>query len=258
MTAKETVAKWTQMPVLGFDVESTCKNPHEDRIVTAALVRIAPGEESLTFNWLVNPGVDIPEGAAAIHGITTEHAAAHGQDPAVAVFEMSARLALWMGKGFPVVAFNAPFDLTMLEAENRRHGQPTLAERLAPRPVGPIIDPYVLDKKADKWRKNNCPHCDAVDRKLTGCAIHYGVALGDAAHSAEPDAIAAVDVFHAIVRKHPAMFAGMTIGSLHQAQVGWRREQMDGLRAYFDRKGEEHDGCDPSWPLLPTPTGART
>lgn len=259
MTSPE-VTKWTEMPVLAFDIESTGISVHEDRIVTASVVEFSGGRPIAT-NWLINPGIDIPDEATAVHGITTAYAAEHGQDPGVALFEISARLALWMGKGWPVVAFNVAYDVSILEAENRRHDCPTLADRLGPKPVGPFIDPMVLDKKIDQWRPAHCDGnqkrpprctCGAEDKTLVGCCRHYQVPLINA-HTAESDAASAVRLFHKIVAKSPETFRGMTIGGLHMAQVGWRREQMISLRQYFDRAGIEHDGCDPAWPLLSTP-----
>ena len=46
--------------------------------------------------------------------------------------------------------------------------------------------------------------------------------------------------------------ARLRLGTLHEHQVTWRREQADGLRAYFDKNGIEHDGVDPGWPVYST------
>lgn len=48
-------------------------------------------------------------------------------------------------------AFNASFDLTMLEVESKRRGVATLLERLEE--IRPVIDPFVLDKKMDTYRR---------------------------------------------------------------------------------------------------------
>jgi DNA polymerase-3 subunit epsilon len=237
-------AKWQTMPMLAFDVETTGVDVWSDRIVTACVVEFHEGQRPKSSTWLINPGIDIPAEAAEIHGITTEHAREHGQDPAAALFEVSGQLALWMGHGFPVVAYNAPYDFTMLEAENRRHGLPTLVERLDPLPIGPIIDPLVIDKHVEKFRKGK--------RQLPVTAKYYGVPL-DNAHSADADAAAAVGVARAVLTKHARQFDGLTLGGLHQAQTLWRAEQMTSLRRHFDRQGTEHDGCDGSWPVLPVP-----
>jgi DNA polymerase-3 subunit epsilon len=232
-------AKWQTMPMLAFDLETTGVNVFTDRIVTACIVAFDTGRPRAT-NWLANPGVPIPAEAEQVHGISTAYAAEHGQDPAEVLYEISGRLALWMGRRFPIVAMNASYDLSILEAENRRHGLPTLAERLAPKPIGPIIDPGVIDKKVDRYRKGG--------RKLVDLCATYGVPLV-AAHTAESDAASAVRLARAIIAAKPEAFRGMTIGGLHQAQQQWRHEQMNGLRAYFDKNGTEHDGCCGEWPV---------
>ena len=59
-------------PFVGFDLETTSTDPFEARIVTAC---VAP-EKGAAQRWLVDPGIEIPPGAAAIHGISTATARA--------------------------------------------------------------------------------------------------------------------------------------------------------------------------------------
>lgn len=235
--------------VIGFDLETTGVDAHNDRIVTAALVICEAGQQPVTHTWLVNPGVPIPTEASAIHGVTTERAVAEGVDPVSALTGITSILADELPSGVPVVAFNAAFDLTMLESENRRHGLPALSDCLSSG-VTPVVDPMVLDRHADRYRRKVCGcGCGAVDRTLDGCCLHYGVSL-TAAHTADADALAAVRLWPAIVYRFPRAFAGLSLDGLHRAQVGWRAEQMDSLRAFFDRGSIAHDWCDPSWPIL--------
>lgn len=232
--------KWDQMPLLAFDVETTGIDTTSDRIIQVALITMKPGHRPDAATWLLNPGIDVPAGATEIHGITTDHATTHGVDPGTALFEITGRLALWMGRGFPTVVYNGAFDLSMLEHENARHGVDTLTSRLGPSKVGPIADVHVLDKQADPYRKGG--------RKLVDVCAHYGV-IHTGAHDATADALATARLFPKVMAKHARKFPAMTIGALHQAQVGWRKAQMDGLRAYFDKNNIEHDGCDGGWPL---------
>lgn len=242
---------WLTQPCLSFDLETTGVNAHEDRIVTASLVRIVPGKDPVTFDWLANPGddIEIPEGAAAIHGITTEKAQADGQPIGEVLDDVTGHLAFALGKGVPVVAFNGAYDLTMLEAENQRHGVPTLADRLGGVDrIRPILDPLVMDKYASKFRKGG--------RKLTDLCKHHNVRLVDA-HTSSADALAAGLLWVEVIRHTAAKFATYTnVEELHDAQVRWRAQQMDGLREYFDRKGTAHDGCDPGFPLYGQPAAA--
>lgn len=233
--------KWAGFPVLAFDTESTGIDVLKERIVQAALVEIHPGHRPVTSTYLVDPGIDIPAEATEVHGITREYAAANAtHSPAQLLFEVSGRIARWLGQGFPVVAFNAAYDITLLEAENLRHNQPTLLDRLGgSSKITPILDVFVLDKFADPYRKGG--------RKLAQVCKHYDV-VHAGEHDATADAIAAARIFPRLMAKHVRKFPGMTLPALHNAQVGWRREQADGLRAYFDKQGIEHDGVDPGWP----------
>mgnify|MGYP002652042991 CR=1 FL=1 len=68
--------------LIGFDTETTGTNVERDRIVTVALVHsVGPGRENETVaTWLIDPGVEIPEPAQRVHGISTEHAREHKHD----------------------------------------------------------------------------------------------------------------------------------------------------------------------------------
>lgn len=237
--------KWADFPMLGFDTETTGVSPDQDRIVTAALVEIHPGRRPVTTSYVVDPGIDIPPEATEVHGYTRERAIAEQtHTPEQLLFEVTGRLALWMGHGYPIVGFNLAFDLTLLEAENHRHGVDTLAARGS---IQPVVDVYVLDKFADPYRKGG--------RKLDQVCATYGVThVG--AHDAGGDALAACRLWPRIMAKHSRKFPGMTLPALHQAQIGWRKAQMDSLRAYFDKNGTEHDGCNGDWPVRRTPAAA--
>jgi DNA polymerase-3 subunit epsilon len=238
------MSKWDGFDCLGFDLESTGVSVWSDRIVTAALVAIwADGTKRHLTSYVVDPGIDIPEGAANIHGYTRDRAIAEAThtDPSEALFEISGRLATAMGKGIPVVGANLSYDLSLLESENRRLEVPTLVERMGgASKIQPVVDVMVLDRHADKFRKGG--------RKLDQLCATYGVKLDDA-HDAGADALAACLLWPKIMAKHARKFPGMTLAALHQSQIRWKREQMDGLRAYFDKNGTEHDGCCGEWPL---------
>lgn len=237
-------SKWDGWDMLGFDTETTGVDVFNDRIVTAALVAIwDDGTKRHLTSYVVDPGIDIPEGAAAVHGYSRERAIAEAThaDPSQALFEISGRLATAMGKGVPIVGANLSYDFSLLESENRRLAVPTLAERMGgASKIQPLVDVMVLDKKADQRRRGS--------RKLPDLCRHYGVTL-DNAHDSGADALAACLLWPKIMSKHARVFPGMTLHALHQSQIGWKREQMDGLRAYFDRRGKPHDGCCGEWPL---------
>lgn len=59
-------------PLVVFDLEATGLNKRTDRIVAVALVRYDPSGGVEQVNYLLNPGIPIPEESTAIHGITDD------------------------------------------------------------------------------------------------------------------------------------------------------------------------------------------
>ncbi|WP_406338224.1 3'-5' exonuclease [Streptomyces sp. NBC_01620] len=229
---------WHLGRMAGFDLETTGPDPLAARIVTACIVQCGGGQPVVSANWLTNVGGEaIPDEAANIHGITTERARAEGVPLAEAVAEILAGLAQVILAGVPVVAMNARYDLTLLDRE---------AERLDldPLPAGPVIDPFVIDKHVDKYRKGS--------RKLTALCEHYAVPIGDA-HSADADAIAACRVAWRQGTMH-APLAAMDLEQLHRAQVEWAAEQAASLQEHF-RKKDPAAVVEGAWPLIPRQQG---
>lgn len=238
---------WHQGLLVGFDLETTGTDPLSSRIVTAALTEAVDGRLVADRHWLVDPGVEIPPDAAAIHGITTERARAEGRPAREAVEEIAAELAKRWKAGMPVVAFNAAFDLSLLSAELHRHGLPSLAARLGGE-VGPVVDPLTMDRAVDRYRKGK--------RNLeTACTV-YGVVLDDA-HQAAADALAAVRVAVAIARRHPEV-AAQEPWDLHRTQVAWYADWAAGFQAWLRRGRDPQAVVDGRWPLRPPVASAAT
>ncbi len=217
-----------------FDTETTGVDTAEARIVSAAIALLGPAGEVLErYDWLLDPGVPIPEGAANVHGITTEIAQASGIDASVGVAQIAAQLREMIDRGYPIVAYNAPFDLTLIAAEAARHGVAWPAE------VSPVVDPLLLDKQFDRYRKGK--------RTLEAVAAHYGVDLGNA-HDAGEDAIAAGRVLQCIALKY-ADVAPPELDELHQAQIGWSQAQAENFQAYMRRARDPQFVADGRWPV---------
>jgi DNA polymerase-3 subunit epsilon len=228
---------WHTQPLRGFDLETTGVDVETARIVTAAIVDYGtPSDHART--WLANPGVEIPEEAAKIHGITTAHAKEHGRPAADVVEEIARALTAALEAGTPVVAMNARYDFTVLDRELRRHNLPTLEQRLG-HPVGPVIDPFVIDKQADQYRKGS--------RKLEALVALYGGEL-TAAHTADADALAAVQVAVAIAEKYPQL--QVDADRVHAWQIKWAADQAASFQAY-KRRTQPGVVIDGSWPLVP-------
>ena len=59
-------------PIVFFDLETTGINIGNDRIVEISMLKIFPNGKKLSKTWLVNPEIEIPKEATALHGITNE------------------------------------------------------------------------------------------------------------------------------------------------------------------------------------------
>ncbi|NKX53788.1 3'-5' exonuclease [Arthrobacter mobilis] len=231
---------WHELPRAAFDVETTGRDPHEARIVTASIVLVnGRGAPLQQHEWLVNPGVPIPEEAAAIHGITTERARKEGQDAAEAVAQIAGTLAGYFAAGIPVMAFNAAYDFTVLAAECRRRGLAAPAPR-------PVIDPYILDKQMDRYRRGK--------RTLVALSELYQVGL-DAAHTSAADALATIGVADALARKYGTL--RMEPGQLHDSQVGWAAAQAASFQEWLRRK-QPDAVVDGVWPVRQPAGGCHT
>lgn len=232
----------------GFDTETSGPNPLDDRIVTAALTIRGGNRPDQTYTWLINPGVPIPQEAIDVHGVTNERAQTEGQDPKAALEEIADKLTAALLYGMPVIAFNLAFDWTILDRDLRRHDLPTMADRLGDL-TPPLIDPHVIDKQMDRYRKGSGM------RKLKPTSEIYGVALDDW-HTAEADALAALLIAEAQFARYPQL-AALSPADLYAAQKRWRAEQQAGLQDWFRTKATPEQGGDPnkvidgSWPLVP-------
>ncbi|MFD3972772.1 3'-5' exonuclease [Streptomyces cyaneofuscatus] len=232
---------WHQGPLVGFDLETTGTDVETDRIVTAALVRLEPdGTVAEQRTWLLDPGVAIPEQASAIHGIGTDHARKHGARAASAVAEIAHAVAEVLRSGVPLVVMNARYDLSLLDRECGRYGLDSVEQRIGGVP-SPVIDPLVIDKHVDKYRKGK--------RALQALCEHYGVTLSDA-HDATADAVAAVRVVRRMGERHRPV-STLPPAELHTLQVRAAAEQSASLQAYLRRTANPTAVVEQAWPVIP-------
>lgn len=234
------MADWTAGRLVSFDTETTAPDPETARIVTASVVTIdgTTGKYD-TREWLVNPGVDIPAEATAVHGITTEHAREHGQPAQAAVPDIFAALCAELVKHRPaaLVIYNAPYDLTLLDREMRRHtGMPAVYD-----PCPAIVDPLVLDRALDRYRRGK--------RTLTATSAHYGVPIAeDEAHGSTSDALCAARVAWVIGRRFPDECGDLA--ALQEYQRVAHREWADHFGDYLRSQGKTDD-VERDWPVRP-------
>ena len=216
-----------------FDLETTGIDVETSRVVSAHVGVIgSDGSVLEQTNWLADPGIEIPAQASAVHGITTERARAEGRPAAKVIGEIVAALADLFARRIAVTIYNAPYDLTLLNRDARRHSVATLA---AP---SPVIDPLVIDKAVDRYRKGK--------RTLEIAAQYYGVSLLDA-HTAGADAVAAGRVAQALAAKYPAELA-IDATELHAKQIAWSAQQAASFQEYMRRERDPSFVADGSWP----------
>ena len=224
---------WGRIAV--FDLETTGVDVDTSRIVSACVAILGKDDAVLRQgDWLADPGVEIPLGASNVHGITTERVRAEGRPAGLVIAEIAQAIRMVAGLEVPLVVYNAPYDLTLLDRECRRHGIPVVD------PLPLIIDPLVIDKAVDRYRKGK--------RTLEVAAEHYGVALTDA-HDAAADAIAAGRLARALARSFPDDVA-VSAADLHGRQEQWYGEQAERFEEYVrTAKGDLDYRADRSWPI---------
>jgi DNA polymerase III subunit epsilon len=224
---------WFKSRLASFDLETTGVDPFAARIVTAAVVKVGGAEPTSDLRWVVDPGVDVPEAAARIHGYTTERCRAEGREPVKCLEEIANALKVAWFTGQPVCVFNAPFDLTLLAAELARYGLPPLQ-------IGPVIDPLVIDRRVDRYRKGS--------RKLEAICDYRSV-KHDGAHDATHDAIAAARLAYRLGSLYEEIGA-FSPRDLHELQIGWFAEQARGLEEHFRKQGK-NETVAREWPVRP-------
>ena len=215
--------------MLAFDLETTSANPKQARIVTSALVRI-DGRDVQKIEHLADPGIEIPQEATNVHGITTEKARAEGRPHEEVLKDTVEAIKAAWEDGLTLIVYNAAFDLTVLRSLT---GDFTV--------TGPVYDPYVIDRVSDKWRKGK--------RTLGAVCEHYGVELGNA-HEATADALAAARVAWKQVRQHYPNLAQMEESELMEFQaVKWYEDRV-AFKKYLEGKGRDASDVSTAWPLI--------
>ncbi len=76
-----------------FDLETTGVDVDSSRIVSACVAVLDDqGQVVARWDWLADPGIEIPPGASAVHGITTERAREEGRSARSVVTEIAQTL----------------------------------------------------------------------------------------------------------------------------------------------------------------------
>lgn len=246
---------WHQARLCAFDLETTGPDPQDARIVQYAIAHLGGGAPPETEERIVDAGVDIPEEAAKIHGVTTERAAFEGRPAEEAVTAIAASLSAALGDGVPLVGHNIVYDLTVLDRECWRYLGEGLEDVLG-REALPVVDTLVLSKQVDPYRRRVSEAQAQGAHTLKSCVQvflppQWGIGWEDAAaHGALYDAQMSARVAVAIAQRHPEI-GSMGLRDLHVAQKRWRAEQAESLQAWLRTNRDPEAVVDGAWPLIP-------
>ena len=205
-------------PIVFFDLETTGVDTTKDRIIEISMIKVMPnGEEIVNGNEVsrtmrINPGMHIPEGASAVHGIYDEDV----KD--APTFAQIAKSLSQFIEGCDFGGFNSNrFDLPMLVEEFLRAN----------------VD---VDFKSRKFIDvQNIFHKMEQRTLVAAYKFYCDKELVDA-HSAEADTRATYEVLKAQLDRYPEL--QNDIASL--AEFSSRGEVADFAgRIYYDDKGVE-------------------
>lgn len=270
---------WFAQRLAALDFECSDKVPETARIVSCALILVGGGLPTDTRTWLVNPGIAQEPGAIAVHKLTDEYLAEHGQPAPEAVGEIAKSVAEVVAAGTPLVGHNlGSFDLNLLNHECIRHLGDTL-EGVCRQPLTRVIDTMVLDKHAAPYRRRVSEKQGPYQMRTT--AETYGLTWDEsAAHGAEYDALMSAKAAYkmgVIAHKAPEDrpnwvkslrnrrgpydrfndLANVTVEGLHQRQIRWAADDAASYQAWLRdpaKSGDKHNPdavIDGTWPLRP-------
>lgn len=184
---------WAGHKLAIIDFETTGLSPEQDRVIEVGVACFENGRLSALKNWLVDPGMPIPEESRAVHNISDEELRGAPKFEAI-VAELEA-----MVDGHLAVAYNALFDRAFLHAELARAGRSCSEDQLCAAFHEDVlwIDPLV-------WAREL--HKDERGHRLGEVCARLGLAL-DNAHRAASDAEATGRVLLALAPRMPATYS---------------------------------------------------
>ncbi|WP_369047597.1 exonuclease domain-containing protein [Tenacibaculum sp. UWU-22] len=199
-------------PIVFFDLETTGINIATDRIVEISILKIFPNGNKESKTWLVNPEVEIPEEATAVHGITNEKVV---NEPTFA--ELAPKIDALI-KDCDLAGFNSNrFDIPLLAEELMR------AEIDFDMTNRKAIDVQVIFHKKEQ-------------RTLSaGYQFYCGKDLEDA-HSAEADTMATYEILKAQLDKYDDI--ENSVDALSEFSSHTQRADFAGFILFNDNKQE--------------------
>lgn len=232
----------TDLETVTLDFETTGVDTEKDRIISAFL-RAKQGDTVVYENsWIIDPGVEVPEGAAEVHGMDTAWVQEHGRkDVAEAISEIANALADYSRDGFVISGFNHAFDLAMLNSELERHHGEGL-ETSAEFRDGRYIDPAIFSRVFDKYVKGG--HQLITVAKRNGLEIEE-----ERLHSADYDVEVTEKLVKIMLNRAWQELADIRVGltpdefvtKLQEWQATEKKKWAEHLTEYFESTGKTED-----------------
>ncbi|WP_028892632.1 3'-5' exonuclease [Tenacibaculum sp. 47A_GOM-205m] len=199
-------------PIVFFDLETTGINIAKDRVVEISILKVFPNGNKESKTWLVNPEIEIPAEATAVHGITNEKVVTEPtfKELADKINEMIADADL--------AGFNSNrFDIPLLAEELLRAG----------------IDFDMNDRKAVDVQ--TIFHKKEQRTLSAGYQFYCGKDL-EGAHSAEADTNATYEILLAQVDKYEDL--ENTVEALSEFSTHGKRADFAGFILFNDEDQE--------------------
>lgn len=222
--------------LLGFDTETTGARPGRDAIVSATLVLRDPEgghAKDVLGEWIINPHRHMSPGASKVNGFTDDYLQKHGIEPEDALESITQVIASAQNNNIPLLAYNAPFDVAMLQHDLGQWKLDSLESRITNDNIL-VVDPLVIDR-AVSHRSSK--------RTLSYTTEYYGVEPDGDFHNATADTVAAVDLIQPMTTLYPQI-GHLTIGELMAWQQHAHSVWKDSFNQWLVSKGRRpiHDG----------------
>lgn len=170
-----------QRPIIFFDLETTGTNITHDRIVEISIIKVLPSGEEQERTRRINPEMPIPAEATAIHHITDADVA---NEP---TFRQLAKSLAEIFADCDIAGFNSNrFDIPLLLEEFHRAG-------------------IVLDLSKTRFVDVQTIYHKMEPRNLSAAYKYYCGQDLEAAHSANADTRATLEVLKAQLDKYPEL-----------------------------------------------------
>jgi DNA polymerase-3 subunit epsilon len=166
-------------PLVFFDLETTGVDISKDQIVEISIARLSPGSVSPQITtFRLNPGIPIPPGATAIHGIKDADVTNCPR------LEQKSNEILEIFAGCDIGGYNVlKFDLPFLRQKLAERGHNLDVQHIS------TVDPMAVFHKKE-------------ERNLAAAYRYYCGKTLENAHSAEADTLAALEIFLAQVDRY--------------------------------------------------------